>query len=119
MLDRVAPRRDVHVDLAVLDLDREAAQLVGPLVEGAAAAEVEARVMPVAGEDPVRDRAAVEREAHVRAAVVDGVHLAALEQQAHGVSLDADHHPALRLELLERGGSLTLRGLHDCHRPPA
>ena len=67
--------------------------------------EVEAGVVPVAGEDAVADRAAVEREAHVRAAVVDGVHLAALEQQADGVPLDPDDQPALRLELVERGDS--------------
>ena len=117
VLDRVAPRRHVDVDLAVLDLDREAAQLVGPLVEGAAGAEVEARVVPVAGEDAVGQRAAVEREAHVRAAVVDRVHLALVGEQADRVALDADDEPALGLELLERGGSLALRGLHDSHRP--
>jgi hypothetical protein len=61
----------------------------------------------------------VERETHVRAAVVDGVHLAALQKQADGVPLDADDHPALRLELRERGDSLALSGLHDCHRPAA
>ena len=115
--ERVLRRRDVHVDVVALDLDREAAQVVGPLVERAAGAEVEARVVPVAREDPVADRPAVQGEAHVRAAVVDRVHLALVGEQADRVALDADDEPALGLELLERGGSPALRGLHDSHRP--
>ena len=115
MLDGIATRRHVHVDLPVVDLDREAAQLVGPLVERAAAAEVEARVVPVAGEDPVRDRPAVEREAHVRAAIVDGVHLAAFVQQADRVAFDADDEPALLLEVLQRRRPHALRCFNNRH----
>src|SRR5207237_381414 len=36
VLDRIAPRRQVDVHVVALDLDGEAAQLVGELVEGAA-----------------------------------------------------------------------------------
>ena len=39
-------------------------------------------MVPVAGEDAVRDRAAMEREAHVRAAVVDGVDRVAVREEA-------------------------------------
>ena len=58
------------------------AHLVRPLVERAAGREVEASVVPVAGEDPVADRAAMEREAHVRAAVVDRVHVVTVGEEA-------------------------------------
>ena len=115
VLDRIAPRRQVHVHVIALDLDGEAAQLVGELVERAARAEVEARVVPVAREDPVADRPAVQREAHVRAAVVDRVDLVALGQQADRVAVQADDQPALRAELLERGCTLALRCLQNRH----
>ena len=49
----VLPRREIDPYLAVSDLHRKDARLVGKLVEGSAALEVEAGVMPVAGEDAV------------------------------------------------------------------
>src|SRR2546421_383966 len=60
--DRVAPRREIDEPLAAPDLRRVGAEVVGPLVERPAAPEVEPRVVPVAGEDAVLHRAAVERE---------------------------------------------------------
>ena len=79
--------------------------VVGELVERAAGAEVEARVVPVAGEDAVRDRAAVEREAHVRAAVVDGVHGVPVGEEAERVAVDVDDEAAGFAQLGERGGA--------------
>ena len=102
MLDGIAPRRQVDVDVVALDLDGEAAQLVGELVEGAAGAEVEARVVPVAREDPVVDRPAVQREAHVRAAVVDRVDGVSIGEQADRVAIEAHDEPPLRAKLVER-----------------
>ena len=49
------------------------ARVVGPQVERAARHEVEAGVVPVAGDEPGLDRALVEREPEVRAAVLDRV----------------------------------------------
>ena len=54
-------------------VDVEAARVVGPQVERAARHEVEARVVPVAGDEPGFDGALVEREAEMRAAVLDRV----------------------------------------------
>ena len=60
-----------HPDLAVSQLDRARGRVVRPQIEGAAAFEVKAGVVPVAGEDAVLDAAPVEREAHVRAPIVE------------------------------------------------
>ena len=91
-----------EVSGVAVDVNGEAAQLVRPLVERAAGAEVEARVVPVAGEDPVVDRPAVQREAHVRAAVVDGVDRVSLGEQADRVAIEAHDEPPLRAKLVER-----------------
>src|SRR5439155_27180510 len=79
---------DVHPDASVAHLDREAAQVVRPLVEGAAAAEVEPGVVPVAGQHAVTDAAAMEREAHVRAAVVHRPHRRTVPEQCHRVAVE-------------------------------
>jgi hypothetical protein len=62
--------RDVHQDNFCVDPHRECAEVVGPLVEGAPAGQVETRVMPMAGEDAVLYAAAIEREPHVGASIV-------------------------------------------------
>ncbi len=113
--ERVHRRRQIDVDVVALDLHREPAQVVRPLVERATGAQVEARVVPVAGEDPVGDRAAMERKAHVRTAIVDGVDLAALREQADRVAVEVDDEPAGRVQLVERGGASALCG-HYGHR---
>src|SRR5687768_13296271 len=61
-----------HPYLAGLaDLDRAGRHVVGPEIEGAAAGEIEAGMVPVTGQDPVCDAAALQRKAHVRAPVVE------------------------------------------------
>ena len=68
-------RRDVQKDLPVPDLYAVGIHIVGEQIEGAAAHQVEARMVPVAGEDAVLHGAAMQRKTHVGAAVVDGVQL--------------------------------------------
>ena len=53
------------------DLDRASRHVIGPEIEGAAAGEIEPGMMPVTGQDPICDAAALQREAHVRAPVVE------------------------------------------------
>ena len=66
----VAERR-LDPDLAVTHLDRTGRNVIGPEIERAAARQIEAGVMPMTGEDAVLDAAAIERKAHMRAAVVE------------------------------------------------
>src|SRR3712207_6849001 len=54
--------RRLNPDLAVTHLDRTGRDIIGPEIEGAAAREVKARVMPVTREDAVLDAAAIERD---------------------------------------------------------
>jgi hypothetical protein len=103
--DVVEGRRGVDVDVVAVELDREAAQIVCPLVERPAGAQVEPGVVPVAGQDPVRDRAAVQRKAHVRAAVVDGEDLVALGEEADDVAADVDDDPTGGAQLAQRSGA--------------
>ena len=115
MRQRVVGRRQIDVDVVAVDLDRKAAQIVGPLVERAAPAEIEASVVPVAGQDAVADRAAVKREAHMRATVVDGVHLTPVRDEADRVTAQMNDQPLGLFQLHQRGGSFALRGLHGFH----
>ena len=87
----VAVVAQVDPDVAVDDLGREGRYVVRPQVEGAAGGQVEAGVMPVAGEDAVVDAAAIEGEAHVGAAVVQGVYAIAVTDEHQGAVTRA--HP--------------------------
>src|SRR5262245_66606787 len=59
-----------HPNVSIADLDRANRDVVCPQVEGAAAFEIEAGVVPMTGQDSVLEAAALEREAHVRATIV-------------------------------------------------
>ena len=93
--------RGLHPDLAVAHLDRAGRRVVRPEVERAAALEIEAGVVPMTGQDAVLDASAVEREAHVRASVVEREHAAAImdhENRAMGAARD---EAALRLQVVQ------------------
>ena len=112
--ERVSRRRQVDEDVVTADFDRESAQVVRPLVERAARADVVASVVPVTRENPVGERAALEREAHVRAAVVDSVHAIVVREEADDVTVEVDDEAAGSPELCERCGSGE-RALADGH----
>ena len=61
----------LYPNLAIAHLDREGRRVARPQIEGAAALEVEAGVVKMAGEDAVLEAAPVEREAHARAPIVE------------------------------------------------
>jgi hypothetical protein len=93
-------RRDV--DLVVAHLDVVDRDVVREEVERAPAAEVEARVVPVAGQDPVLDGSAVQRKPHVRAAVVHGRHLAVVRVDGDRSVRAANHHHSPPPQLRQR-----------------
>ena len=108
-------QRGLHPDLSVAHLGREGRRLVGPQIESAAAFEVEAGVVPMTGQDPVLDAAPVEREAHVRATVVEGEDAPAViddKDRAMGAMQD---DPALCLHLFEGPckGEVRVRQVHE------
>ena len=73
-LDRIdGGRCHVQINLSVAHLDGVGIHIVGEQIEGAAAHQVEARMVPVTGEDTVLNGPAMQGKTHVRTAVVDGV----------------------------------------------
>src|SRR5215207_7278049 len=108
--------RRLDPDLAVTHLDRTGRNVIGPEIEGAAARQIEARVMPMTREDAVLDAAAIEWEAHVWAAVVEREHASpVINHQDRG--MPAMHHePTLGLELAQaaRAHKVGGRPIHRC-----
>ncbi len=87
-------RRGRHPHLAADDAHGAQRHVVGPEIEGRAATQIETGMVPVAGEDAVLDAAAMERKAHVRAAVVERDHAVAVGHDEHRTAGRADHHAA-------------------------
>jgi hypothetical protein len=90
-----------HPHFAAAYLYFRRGQIVRPQVKAAAARDIKACVVPVTGQDAVRDRPAVQRKAEMRASIVDreaARSLADHEERATG-ALD-DGHPS-RFEILE------------------
>jgi hypothetical protein len=104
MANDIVRRTDVNEHVVAVQRDREATQLVRELIERAPRGEVEAGVMPVTGEDPVTDAAAMQRKAHVRAAVVDRVHLLPVREETDRVPVEVDDEPPRCSQLLPRRG---------------
>src|SRR5215211_2091499 len=75
--------------------------------------------MPVAGQDAVLDRPAVEREAHVRAAVVEGADPALVADHEHRpMARSPQHHAALGLQFRERADAKELVAIFNHSCPP-
>ena len=91
-----------HPHLAVDDAHGADRHVVGPQIEGRTAAQIEAGVMPVTGEDAVLDAAAMERKAHTRAAVVEGDDVLAVSHDQHRPARRADHHAAAVAQFAEQ-----------------
>jgi len=60
----------LHPNLGITHLDGTSRDVVRPQIESAAACEIEASVVPVAGQNAVLDASAVEGKAHMRTAIV-------------------------------------------------
>ena len=102
--DRVGVRSggDEHVAVGEAHVERDG--VVGPRVEGAAAGQIEAGVMPVTGDEPGLDRALAEGEAEVGAAVLDGVRHAVVQDDEDGERPDLRDEATVALEIVERAG---------------
>ena len=59
----------------------------------------------MAREDPVAQRAAMEREAHVRAAIVNGIDPSTVREETECVPVDVNDEPPRRTQLRERRGA--------------
>jgi hypothetical protein len=82
----IHPRRGINPDLTPLHTDGEGPDIIGPGVEGTATRKIKASVVPVTGQDPVVERAAVQGKPHVRASIVNRVDGALVQEQGNSVS---------------------------------
>jgi hypothetical protein len=89
-------------DHAVPNFDRRRGNVVGPEVKGAATSEVKTRLVPMAGQDSVFDRAAVERKSKMGAAVVEGKHPPIIIDDEQRTASAANDQHACGLKLLQR-----------------
>ena len=85
---------------AIPYLDRRRGNVVGPKVKGAATSEVKTRVMPMAGQDAVFDRASMERKSKMGAAVIEGKHLPIIMNDEQRTASTANDNHARGLQLL-------------------
>lgn len=58
--------------------------------------------MPVAGQQAVLDRAAMQRKAEVGATIINGIGPTFVPEHAHAMAADLGEQPALGLESLQR-----------------
>jgi hypothetical protein len=108
--------RGLHPDLPVAHLDRAGRYVVRPQVEGAAAREIEARMVPMTRQDAVLDAAALERKAHVRATIVEREDAPAVVDDEDRPMAAVHDEPPLRLQLGENPGECEFR-VRSIHGP--
>src|SRR5262249_32633499 len=107
--------RGLYPNLTIAHFDGADRYVVRPQIESAAAFEIEASVVPVTGQDPVLDAAALEREAHVRAAIIEREHAPAVVDDEDRAMATVHNEPALRLQLFKasREREFLVRRVHE------
>jgi len=93
--------RGFHSHFAIAQFDWENRYVVRPQIKGAPAFEIEAGVVPMTGQDAVLDAAALEREAHVWAPIVEGENVPAVVDNKDRTMTAVHDEPTLRLQLLK------------------
>jgi hypothetical protein len=87
----------LHPDFALAHLDGEDRYVVCPKVKSTAAFEIETGMVPMTGQDAVLDTSPLEREAHVRATIVEGEDAAAVVKNKDRTMTAVHDEPTLRL----------------------
>ena len=94
-------RMRVEVNHTFAYLDREGRRIIGKGIECASAGQIKLGVMPMTGENAVLDGAAMQGEAHVGAAVVEGKDTVSIDEDQHSASGSGDHFVMLTPEFLK------------------
>jgi hypothetical protein len=105
----------LYPDVSIAHLDRADRNVVRPQVEGTAAFEIEAGMVPMTGQDAIGDAAALEREAHVRATIVEGEDPPMVMDNENRTVAAVHNEPPFRLQLLEapRECIVLVRRIHE------
>src|SRR5262249_15753360 len=93
--------RGLHPDVAIAHLDRADRHVVRPQIEGAAAFEIEAGMVPMTGQNAVLDPAGLQRKAHMGATIVEGEDAATVVDDEDRPMATVHNEPALRFQLLK------------------
>ena len=86
-----------HPDFAVTDFGGAGRHVVCPQIEGTATREIEAGVVPVAGQGAVLDASAIQGKAHMRAAIVEREDTAFVMDDEYRSMRPVHDQPPLRL----------------------
>ena len=86
--------------LVPADVDRVGSNIAGPGIERPTGRDIEAGMVPVAGQDTVLDGPAMQWEAHVRAAIVQGIDALALRDQQDRLPVERNGQAPGLLELV-------------------
>src|ERR1700731_143090 len=96
--------RGLYPGLVVAHLGRANRHGVGPQIEGAASFDTEAGGVAMTSQDAVFDATALEREAHVRATVVQGEDATTVIDDKDGTMAAVHNEPPLCLQLFKAAG---------------
>src|SRR5262249_45997961 len=104
-----------HPHLSVAKFDWAYRHIVRPQIECAAAFKIEAGVVPMTRQDAVLDGAALERETHVRATIVEGKDAASIVDNKDRTMLTAQNESAFRFQFFKGSSKrkFLLRWVHD------
>jgi hypothetical protein len=83
--------------------------VVCPQIDGAAAREIEAGVVPVTREYAVLDATAIQGKAHMRATIVEREHTTFVVDDEYRTVRPVHHQPPLRLQLLKAARAHEIR----------
>src|SRR5215831_10296984 len=97
--------REVNPALAIYRLHLVNADIIRPRIKRSTAAQIESRMMPVAGENAVLDGAPVEGKAHMRTAVIDSENAALRAEQHNHVSAEVDYLASTFSHFIQRHGA--------------
>jgi len=89
----IDPWSQIKPRLLVPNLNGKAAHIVGKLIKGSTAGQVEPGVVPMASQDSIFERAAMERKAHMGAAVVDRENLPGNGKEDNDMTVDLHDQP--------------------------
>ena len=99
-----------HPDLAVTQLGGAGRHVVCPQIEGTATREIEAGVVPVAGQGSILDATAIQRKAHMRAAIVEREDATFVVDDEYRTMPPVRDQTSLRFQLLEAARTHEIRG---------
>src|SRR5258708_6212199 len=108
-----------HPDFAVTHLGGAGRHVVCPQIKGTATRQIEAGVVPVAGQGAVLDAAAIQRKAHMRAAIVECEDTIFVVDDEYRSMRTVHDQPSLYFQLLEAARVHEIRGrcVHELSFP--